>query len=203
LARLFIAFELPAPVLDAAEDAIRTLRKTDADVRWAARDHLHVTMRFLGEVPETSIPGVGRMLQGVCGAGAPLDLEVRGLGTFGGRSPRVVWAGVRGATEWAEAGLHRLRAAVDEGAAGLGFVGDPGAFTAHLTLGRVRDPRRAKGLLEAIRALHDRILGRVRVEELVLFQSRLGREGSTYTVLARAPLGPGPEDIPAAWLAGP
>ena len=45
---------------------IRRLKRTGADVRWSARDHLHVTLRFLGEVPEDRIEAVGKMLDAAC-----------------------------------------------------------------------------------------------------------------------------------------
>jgi 2'-5' RNA ligase len=188
--RLFIAFELPEEVRKAIEEAIRELKTAGADVKWADRDRIHVTMRFLGEVPEASIPGVEHALADACRGSGFLDLEARGIGTFGGREPRVVWAGVRGATERSSGELHRLRKLVDEGMSGLGFLQDKDDFNAHATLGRVRGARRIAALVDLIRAGRDRDFGRFRVAELVLFRSTLGPGGSVYTPLRRIALGP-------------
>ena len=188
--RLFIAFELPEDVRGAIEATIRELKTAAADVRWADRERVHVTMRFLGEVPEASIPGVEHALADACRGIGFLDLEARGIGTFGGRVPRVVWAGVQGATERSRGELHRLRRLVDEGMSGLGFQQDRDDFNAHATLGRVRGSRRIAALVDLIRAGRERNFGRFRVAELVLFQSKLSSSGSVYTPLVRVGLGP-------------
>jgi len=198
--RLFIAFELPDDVRKALEETIRELKTAAADVRWADQDRVHVTMRFLGEVPDASIPGVEHALRDAGRDTGPLDLEARGIGTFGGRVPRVVWAGVRGATERSSGELHRLRKLVDEGMSGLGFQQDRDDFNAHATLGRVRGSRRIAALVDLILAARERDFGRFRVGELVLFQSKLGAGGSVYTPLVRVGLGPAgfPPSDPAA-----
>jgi 2'-5' RNA ligase len=190
LPRLFIAFELPEDVREAIDETIRELKSSGADVRWADRDRIHVTMRFLGQVPEASIPGVEQALADACRGSGFLDLEARGIGTFGGRVPRVVWAGIQGATERSSGELHRLRRLVDEGMSGLGFLQDRDDFNAHTTLGRVRGSRRISALVDLIRAGRERDFGRFRVRELVLFQSKLGPGGSVYTPLRRIALGP-------------
>jgi RNA 2',3'-cyclic 3'-phosphodiesterase len=188
--RLFIAFELPDEVREALEATIRELKKAGADVRWADRDRIHVTMRFLGEVPEASIPGVEQALRDAGRGTGPLDLEGRGVGTFGGRLPRVIWAGVRGVTERSSGELHRVRRLVDEGMSVLGFQQDRDDFNAHATLGRIKGSRKIGALLDLVRAERDREFGRFRVKELVLFKSRLGTGGSVYTPLLRVALGP-------------
>jgi 2'-5' RNA ligase len=201
--RLFIAFEVPEEIREAVLREVPRLKRTGAEVRFAAKDHLHVTVRFLGEVPEGSIPEVSAMLGRACEESAPFGVEVRGLGTFGGRAPRVVWAGVAGISEPGARALHRLHRMVDEGARQLGFPSDRDGFSGHLTLGRVKSPKKAPALLEAVRASQDRVFGRFQVGELVLFRSVLGSEGSVYTALLRSALrggaaGPagGPGDVP-------
>jgi RNA 2',3'-cyclic 3'-phosphodiesterase len=190
--RLFIAFEIAEDVLDAVQDELRRLKQTGADVRWAARDHLHVTLRFLGEVPEESIGAVEEMLVAACARFGRMDLEARGVGTFpAGARPRVVWVGVQGKDEAHRAALHGLRSAVHDGASALGFPTDRDEFRPHLTLGRVKGPAKIRPLVDLVREDRDREFGRFEVGELVLFRSQLSRDGSVYTALRRAPLGPG------------
>jgi 2'-5' RNA ligase len=62
-------------------------------------------------------------------------------------------------------------------------------FSPHLTLGRVKGPKKSGALVERIREAREAAFGSFRVDELVLFESRLGPRGSTYTVVARFPLG--------------
>jgi 2'-5' RNA ligase len=199
--RLFIAFEVAPAVLDAVEEEMRRLKRTGADVRWSARDHLHVTLRFLGEVPESSIPGVERAVEAACSGAARLDLRARGVGSFpGGGRPRVVWAGVEGQTDEHRAALHGLRRALHEAANALGILSDRDDFRAHLTLGRVKGLRGVAPLADLIREDRDREFGRFPVEEIVLFRSQLSRDGSVYTALRRVALGLDLSDPPAAWM---
>ena len=190
--RLFVAVEPPGAVLDRLEEEIAALAATGADVRWSARDHLHLTLRFLGAVPDASVDDVVALLHRCC-AGAPLiDLEARGLGTFpGGRNPRVVWAGVQGTSEPVRDALFALRRRLHEGANGLGFVDERDDFRAHLTLGRVRGQRRLRGVVEHVAAGRDRPFGCFQASEVVLIESRLHPSGSVYTALEHARLGAG------------
>jgi 2'-5' RNA ligase len=188
--RLFIAFELPSGLLDAIQEEIRRLKRTGADVRWSSRDHLHVTLRFLGEVPDAAILRVEEMLRTSCDASQPFEAVARGTGSFpGGPRPRVVWVGVQGTNDVHRAALHVLRRGIHEGSNALGFPDDRDDFTAHVTLGRVKGLGRSVALVNQIREDRDREFGGVEVKEVVLFRSQLGRGGSTYTVLKRAALG--------------
>jgi 2'-5' RNA ligase len=97
----------------------------------------------------------------------------------------VVWVGVRDGA----GSLEALAGAVENGLARIGFPKERRAFTAHFTLGRVRSPKNAEGLLAAIRDEAAAPLGTVPVEEFVLMQSRLDPGGSVYTTLEHFPLG--------------
>jgi 2'-5' RNA ligase len=97
----------------------------------------------------------------------------------------VVWTGVRDGA----ASLEALAGAVENGLARIGFPKERRGFTAHFTLGRVRSPRNAEGLLAAIRDESAALLGTVPVVEFVLMQSQLDPGGSIYTALERFPLG--------------
>ena len=115
---------------------------------------------------------------------APFSLAVAGLGTFGGRIPRVVWAGVREGV----APLEALAGAVENGLARLGFPKERRGFTGHFTLGRVRSPRNAEALRTAIGHEPTEMREEL-VKECVLMQSQLDPTGSIYTALERFPLG--------------
>jgi len=115
----------------------------------------------------------------------PFPCELRGLGSFGGRLPRVVWVGVeRGAEP-----LTRLAEQIEAGMAGLGFSREKRGFTAHLTLGRVRSPRNAERLVSALAEWRREGFGDVTVAQFVLMESQLDPRGSIYTVLQSFPLG--------------
>ena len=123
---------------------------------------------------------------GAAAAGHPaFDLDVHGLGAFPSRArPRVLWAGVTaGAAESAA-----LAASVDAALAALGFARDGRAFAAHVTLGRVREPRANLRLAPALASTED--FGRQRVARVSLMRSELSPKGARYTELAAIPLPP-------------
>jgi len=182
--RLFVAVHLPQEIRDGLAAVQERLRRLQADVSWVKPANLHITLKFLGETEPKRLGRIGPVLAEVARGMAPFSLTVAGVGTFGGRIPRVVWAGVREGA----APLEALAGAVENGLARAGFPKERRQFTAHFTLGRVRSPRNAEVLLAAIRDESTEPLGVVSVEQFVLMQSRLDPGGSIYTALERFPL---------------
>ena len=184
--RLFWALALPEPVTDRLLWLQARLRAAcPRGVRWVRREQLHVTCRFLGEVsdPQPVVAATGALPR----PGA-IPLELRGLGSFGGRHPRVVWAGISGPGLDA---LVKQVAALDAALMPLGFASERQSFTAHVTLAR---PRRDCGaaVLRALRgAVHEAVFEPVPfvAREMVLLSSSHGQRAgpSVYTCLARMP----------------
>jgi len=82
-------------VRQALGEAIEQLRPAARDVAWVAPDNLHLTLKFLGAVPEARIDSVAGALTDASREAGSFEARIRGLGAFpsAGR-PRVVWAGV-------------------------------------------------------------------------------------------------------------
>lgn len=176
--RAFLALELP----DEAKRGIAAamLRRVESlpGLRRTAPEGVHLTLRFLGE----SLPEQLQALVPEVGAAAarcpPADARLSGLGLFPERgAPRILWLGV----ELGQAVLD-LQRACEAAARQAGFAPEPRAFRPHLTLGRWRE-RVRRPPLEALE------LGVVRLERLVLFQSRLDSGGAVYTPLHTFRLG--------------
>lgn len=184
--RLFVAVCLPQEIRDGLAAVQDRLRRAQADVSWVKPVNLHITLKFLGETEPKRLERIGPVLGDAARSVARFSLAVAGVGTFGGRTPRVVWVGVREGA----AALEALAGAVESGLVRVGFPKERRGFTAHFTLGRVRSTRHAEALLAAIRDEPLVSLGIVPVEEYVLMQSRLDPGGSVYTALERFPLQP-------------
>jgi 2'-5' RNA ligase len=184
--RLFVALNLPAEIRDRLAAAQDRLRRVQADVSWVRSENIHVTLKFLGETEEKRLGRIRPALHEAARAGAPFSMEVSGVGSFGGRVPRVVWVGVKEGAELLVELAGRIEAALGR----VGFPKERRGFTAHLTLGRVRSPRNVEALLAALEPLQAEQFGTVAATQFDLMRSELRPSGSVYTVLERFPLGP-------------
>jgi len=195
--RLFVALEPTEPVrrrIAAAAERIRRAAGGAADlVRWVAEENVHLTVQFLGAVPEERVEAVGEALTAAAAGSRPILLEVKGAGGFpNSRRPRVVWLGLSGELSV----LTELASDLGRRLAPLGFPPESRPFAAHLTLGRARDARGAPGLGGALAAAAQDEGVSWRACELVLFESHLSPRGPRYEPVRRASLGPG-QNTPA------
>jgi 2'-5' RNA ligase len=166
--------------------AIERLRRAAHHVAWVAPANLHFTLKFLGQVDEARLPELGAALAAAAVARSGFTAAVTGLGAFPSPArPRVVWAGV---DEGAPA-LTELAAGVEQALVALGFPPEARPFSPHVTLGRVRVPRRDARLADLLTVAAREEFGRVRVERVVLMESQLSPGGARYSERAGAPLG--------------
>jgi 2'-5' RNA ligase len=132
--RLFVAAYPPADACDDLADRLADLHVVKAGARVAWRDTWHITLAFLGEVPEESAPAVAAAVERAAASWtAPFEVRLAGGGRFGRGRFTVLWVGVEGAP------LTALATAVrDELSAGR-LPYDPKPFTPHLTIARPGD----------------------------------------------------------------
>ena len=190
--RLFVALDPPEPVrrrLAALAVELRRSAGRHADeVRWVPPENVHLTLQFLGAVPEERVAEIEAAVRGAAAAARSLSLELKGAGGFpNARRPRVVWAGVAGEV----AALGALAAELGRRLAPLGFAPEERPFSAHLTLGRARDGRGAPGLAGALAQAAAADGTPWRAADVTLFESHLSPKGPRYEAIVRAPLGAG------------
>jgi 2'-5' RNA ligase len=168
--RAFVAIRPPERVLDAVATASAAVDVGDA--RRTTRDQWHLTLQFLGDV--ASLDAVADSLGTITTAVGRVALG--GAGAFpGARRANVLWIGIAEGADYVTA----LAGDVVRALARLGFAADQRTFHPHLTIARARrrtfDARASVGVL-AGRAYGEPWL----VEEVTLFESRLGRDGARY-----------------------
>lgn len=190
--RTFIAVEMSPRVISRVGDLIDKLRVAPAEVNWVRTQHMHLTLKFLGDVPDTETPDICRVAAAVAAKFEPFEITCRGAGAFPNvREPRTLWIGIEdGAAE-----LKRLQAALDEALKSeLGYAKEQRGFHPHLTIGRVkREPPGSRGDLAQLLEKHAQFDADLAViDELVTFASFLGRKGPSHEALDRAELGSAP-----------
>lgn len=186
--RLFVALALPPEAREALAAAQRRMRKAagDAEVKWVPPENAHLTLQFLGAVAEEKVAELSAAIGAAARSSRPLVLAIAGAGGFpGAKRPRVLWAGLEGDRE----PLAALVADLGARLAPLGFPPETRPFSPHLTLGRTRDPRGARGLEAAIEAAAKGEPCTFRVAEVTLFRSHLSPRGARYEALQTFPLG--------------
>jgi 2'-5' RNA ligase len=178
--RTFVAIDLDPKLKKVLQDLIMKLKKTGADVRWVGFPGMHLTLKFLGEVEEESLPVIGRVLKEAVGGHSQLPLVLQGTGSFpGGRNPRVLWVGVR-----EEPGLMALEREIEKGLESEGYPSETRPFRPHLTLGRVKGPARIQAALLELERDRETLFGEMAVRKVTLFESLLGPGGAEYRTLS-------------------
>lgn len=167
--RLFIAVE----VEDGLRDKLVGLqtRLLEPAVKLVERQNLHITLKFLGEVPDEQVAAVRGALRSV--KSEPFEVEIGGMGTFPPDSQRinVVWVDCKGP-------LAELAAKVAEALKPLGFEPGERGFSSHLTIARIK--QRPKELAKRVEELKDTEIGRQLVDCFILKRSTLTPKGPIY-----------------------
>jgi len=179
--RTFIAIALSDEIRTRLAAAQERLRAANCPVKWVKPDLMHVTLRFLGEIQEPAIPDIERTLASAAHGVRPFQVTVAGLGAFPERgAPRVLWAGLSD-----NGSLALLNRRIEDSLSQLGFAPQDRPFSPHLTLGRVKDPRRAHALRRLLDKHASATFGSCTIEELLLILSVVSPAGPTYTPLRR------------------
>ena len=189
--RSFVAIELPE---EAKKGLGRLRRGLERDehrfVKWVDPGGIHLTLKFLGNIPSKQVTDIAEALKRAVHGISPFRLEISGLGAFPSlKQARVFWVGVGGELDR----LSRLQQNIDSALAALGFAKEERPFVPHLTLARIREgasapERRSFGELVGSNFFEDKYP--IEVKAIRLMRSQLTPAGAIYTCLSVVGLGP-------------
>ncbi len=183
--RTFIAIEIPEEIKGRLVELQRGLRSSGVDASWPRPEGIHLTLKFLGEVPEAKIPEIMSSLRSTAQGTGGFRLEVAGTGAFpNAKAARVVWVGLSGDVDK----LNRLQDAVEKAMADIGFAREDRKFTPHLTLGRIKYIRSREAWLKTLDGIKDVKVAGFDVSAVSLMKSELNRSGAVYTEMGRVEL---------------
>jgi 2'-5' RNA ligase len=177
--RLFVAVELSEEITA----RLRNVQTLISGLKWTPAANLHLTLRFIGQVPQDR---VALLQQALCRVkGDAFRLTLAGLGLFQQRMGGILWAGVK-----KEPALMKLKQQVDEALwVSADLSSDEKAYSPHVTLSRLKKPISAplKNLVQKNAAEH---FGAIDVTEFVLFRSLLRPSGAIHEPVERYRLTP-------------
>ena len=189
--RAFIAIETSVDIQKKMEELTGRLKKgaSFSSVRpsWVKPANAHLTLKFLGNIEESQLEHIARLMRAACAGISPFSLEVGGLGVFPNeRQPRVLWIGIKNPGNE----IISMQKLLDQGLATLGFETEKHAFHPHLTIARFKYLKGTAAFMEVIHE-HQNLsnLGDCIASELILFQSKLHPDGAIYIPLKKIKFG--------------
>jgi 2'-5' RNA ligase len=176
--RLFIALALPAAAKAELNSLVHALRRSTSDVRWVRSEHVHITMKFLGDVEESRIDSIVQALARLHDESS-FWFNLSTVGAFPDReNPRVIWTGLgKGRNE-----IVSLANTVERSMEGVGFPPEARSYSPHITIGRVKEPGNFKTLWQRVAATPFES-NQIDAHEVLLIHSSLTKTGPIYTEL--------------------
>lgn len=184
--RLFLAIELSSQVRQELAAAVALLRAEAPGVAWVPEEKYHLTLKFLGQVPEDRLESVVMMTDRVARTQRPFAMQLAAFGAFPNfQRARVVWTGVEH-----ESRLELLQHDVETASRDEGFELEGRAFRPHVTIGRVRTPLEENEGRRLARVAHAIDFSATQdVVAMSLVESMPAQAGATYRRLHAATLG--------------
>ena len=186
---MFVSVGLSADAREALIDAVERIRREVPEgVQWARPDGMHLTLKFLGNIPSASVPPLLECVRELASVNQGFGLKLTRLGMFPNqRKPRVLWAGVGGELD----ALSSLQQAAEDAINALGYPPEQRPFRPHITLGRPRrsvsDAQLAR-IGEVMSGIAPPRLVEWQVDIVDVMQSELHPSGARYTVLGSGSL---------------
>jgi 2'-5' RNA ligase len=182
--RVFIAIDIDDKIRKAIADLQKKIAsKVDikkGDLKWVEPNNIHLTLKFLGEISNEQLEEVKEIVNTVAQAHQKFNLEIESVGSFGGRSAKVVWVGAGKGTDV----LLALQKDLDDLLEQAGYPKEEREFSAHLTLCRVNHPIAGLKMSEALPQFSHLRLGSISADAIYIYQSQLTPAGPNYTLLS-------------------
>ena len=179
--RLFVAVELAKKLKDQLGAVQAALSEFSRDVRWPKPEQMHLTLKFLGEVPDERAADISEAAGVAAADSRPFEIRLGGCGCF---PPRGRVRIVHVAVDEPSGALQECRDGCEKVFAGIGFAPERRPFSPHLTIGRVREDRTDGRLRQAVEGITPEVVVQS-VDAIHVVQSVLTPTGAQYTNLSR------------------
>lgn len=180
LIRTFIAITIPSPVQNAVEQIQNRFKQIRSPVRWVKPFHLHLTLKFLGNITEEQIGDIIKCLIDASEGVNTFSLKVTEIGVFPNINyPRVLWLGFSDSTGQ----LHKLEENIERHLQKIGFKQEDRKFSPHLTIGRIKSLQRKTDIIRMLHKEKNISCDDIYVTNIKFMKSDLKPSGPEYSVL--------------------
>lgn len=181
MARLFLAIDLPSHLKNFIAQEQARWKQVKSGVKWVKPNLLHLTLKFLGEVPEEQLPDISESLKTICNKHPSFSLSLNGTGVFPTPArPKVFWIGLSGEINK----LRALHSDIETGLAQIGFPAEKKKFSPHITLARAKTNKKLNELITEL-AKTKFPTEPFKVDNVVLYKSILSPQGPKYTPITK------------------
>ncbi len=178
MVRLFIAIDLPCEITDRMRQPQEALKQSQARLSLVNTEIIHLTLKFLGDIPEGKVDAIKNALAGI--RFPSFDLMVGCVSGNPPRQPRVLWCDAK------DGGMSgKLHGRVEDALEPLGIPRDSRPYRPHVTIARVRQFDTT--LISCLRNLPPDEFGTCRVRAFQLKKSTLTPQGPLYETLLEVP----------------
>jgi len=192
--RAFIAIDLSPEIYANLEKLVSQVKQhlQGDPIRWVAVDHIHLTLKFLGDVSVSNLSILTELIQTEANQHHEFEISVGKIGAFPSvHRPRVIWAGIEAPLD-----LFDLQRKLEIETSRLGYMREERKFSPHLTIGRI--PRNANsesvsGVSKLLSEIKIGYLGAACIRAVHLFRSDLHPGGAVYTKIFSGELNKTPE----------
>lgn len=177
--RAFIAIELPKNIIELLAKAQEILQESQADVKWVAKENLHLTLKFLDEINEEEKDKIVDIIKTTAHGYPTFKTALHDLGAFPKeKNPRIIWAGLDNQEQFRE-----IAKDLEEKINKLGIPKEERSFKAHITMGRVKSNKNLSILSETLSknaGLFKNSDTVFEIKKITLFKSTLLKDGPLY-----------------------
>jgi len=175
--RTFISIEIPEEIKDNIEKMINELKLMLTPIKWVDKKNMHITLKFLGWVEDRKIDALTGSVADMTKGFGTIKIGFSGLGVFPDeRHPRVVWVGLSEGEEK----VKELADRIEDELAKQGYKSEEREFSAHLTIGRIKEKIDVAPLEKLIKDNERKSFGSFVASHVSLMKSTLMRTGPIY-----------------------
>lgn len=146
--------------------------------RWVKQKNLHITFKFIGEIPVERVRAVKESLEGIIDTDIKADLTLKGIGVFPNiKQPKILYIKVERSDV-----LNSIREEVEERLHRIGLKKEIKPFIPHITINRIKEVKPAQ-LMGKLEKFENYIFGYQNIISVNVIESILNHSGAEYTAI--------------------